>query len=46
MGGDKGRATAVLDCHFVQAVCVENEHIRVAGNRVRADHARMIKLYL
>ena len=36
---------AILNCDLVDSVCVENQHIDVAWNRVPAAHAGMVKLY-
>ena len=37
---------AILDCDFVDAIRVQDQHIGVAGDRVRAEHTAMIELHL
>ena len=37
---------AVLNCNLMDSICMENQHIDVAWNRIPAVHAGMVKLYL
>ena len=46
MVGNLASTAAILDCDLVDAVCMQDQHIGVAGNRVRADHTAMVELHL
>jgi len=42
---DSTRASAVLDRHFVNPICVHDEKGGVTGNGAFAIHAGVVKLY-
>ena len=41
---DSMREVAVLDCHFMNPICVYDEEGGMAGNGVVAKHAHVVKL--
>jgi len=43
---DLARTPTILDRNFVDAVCVQDQHVGVARNGVMAEHTTMVELQL